>query len=113
MKCIDAIEGTVKSILNSMHLVCIEEGLDDSEYVRNAKAVIEGTKQFASNNPEVVDDPELLEHVLFVYSRSLWLAGIQPAVQGQAAKPEQIDAENEEYQTYYYDYLYNRGLYPR
>jgi len=113
MKCIDAIEGTVKSILERMHAVCVEERLEDSEYVRNIKAIIEGAKQFAIKNPEVVDHPDLLEHVLYVYSRNLWTVSQQPAGQVAPTKTEDSRADNEEYQTYYYDYLYHRGLYPR
>ena len=113
MKCIDAIEGTVKTILNNMHAVSIEDHLDDTEYVRNVSAVIEGTYQFIVNNPEIVESPELLKDVLYVYSRRLWLSGQQPPLAPEQTKPEGTAAEEEEYQTYYYDYLYHRGIYPR
>lgn len=111
MKCIDAIEGTVKTILNHMHVVSLEEHLDDTEYVRNVRAVIEATYQFIVNNPEIVETPQLLKDVLYGYSRRLWLSGQQPPL----PPPEQTAkaAEEEEYQTYYYDYLYHRGIYPR
>jgi hypothetical protein len=109
MKCIDAIEGTVKTILNHMHAVSLEEHLDDTEYVRNVRAVIEATDQFIVNNPEIVETPQLLKDVLYGYSRRLWLSGQQPPPAEQTGKA----AEQEEYQTYYYDYLYHRGIYPR
>jgi len=109
MKCIDAIEGTVKTILNHMHAVSLEEHLDDTEYVRNARAVIEAAYQFIVNNPEIVEDPQLLKDVLYGYSRRLWLSGQQPPPPAEQTGK----AEEEEYQTYYYDYLYHRGIYPR
>ena len=46
MKCIDAIEGTVKSILQQLHGLCVSiRHLDDTEYVRNVKAVIDATQE--------------------------------------------------------------------
>ena len=73
MKCIDVIEGTVKSILTQVLSVSIEDRLDDTEYVRMAKAIIDATDHFVSNNPELVDDPQLLKRVLYDFSRNLWL----------------------------------------
>ena len=113
MKCIDAIEGTVKSILTQMHVVCKEDHLDDTEYVRYAKAIIDATDIYTRNNPELVEDPKLLEHVLYIYSRDLWLNGQTVGTADQVSKNPDADADNGEYQTYYYDYLYHRGLYPR
>jgi hypothetical protein len=112
MKCIDAVEGTVKSILNRMHLVRTEDNIDDTEYVRNVKAIIEGTHQFCRENPELVEDPSLLVNVLYTFSRNLWLQSLQASLE-QPDKMKDIALENEEYQTYYFDYLYNRGMYPR
>lgn len=113
MKCIDAIEGTVKSILNHLYTVSIEDHLDDTEYVRNVHAVIEATHQFIVNNPEIVESPHLLKQVLYDYSRELWLNGQQPTVPQPLNAPDEKRVEEEEYQTYYYDYLYHRGIYPR
>ena len=113
MKCIDAIEGTVKQVISQMHTVYIEDGLDDSEFIRNIKAVIEATDQFLLANPELIEDRGILKKVLYDYSRSLWLMG-QPDVDRQSSGiSEELPSESEEYQTYYYDYLYNHGLYPR
>lgn len=112
MKCIDAIEGTVKTILQQLLVVSIEQNLDDSEYVRNVKAVIDATERFIQNNPEVVDDPELIKQVLYVHSRNLWLVQNQGAGQSEIDQAEGLASDDDEYQTYYYDYLYNRGNYP-
>jgi hypothetical protein len=114
MKCIDAIEGNVKSIIQRLHSVCIEDRLDDSEYIRNMKAVIDGTSEFAKNNPEIVTDPEILAQVLYHHSRDLWLKSQQPQETiSEQEKPALLADSDGEYETYYYDYLYHRGLYPR
>ncbi|MDA8140554.1 MAG: hypothetical protein M0036_18065 [Desulfobacteraceae bacterium] len=112
MKCIDAIEGTVKHILQQLHAVCVEENLDDTEYVRNIKAVLEGADLFTRANPEIVEDPDLLTQVLYTYSRNLWLTHQQLPSPETAGKATDSISENEEYQTYYFDYLYHRGIYP-
>jgi hypothetical protein len=111
MKCIDAIEGTVKCILNAIYSVSMEGRLDDSEYIRNIKAVIDATDHYLQLNPEVVDSPEILKRVLYDYSRSLWLTGqtCSPSTETM----ESGASEDQEYQTYYFDYLYHHGIYPR
>lgn len=109
MKCIDSIEGTVKCILNKMHSMSLENRLDDSEYIRNVKAIIDATEQYVDNNPEVVQDPQLLKKVLYVHSRDLWLSN--QSVKKQVSST--IDEEAMDYQTYYYDYVYNHNVYPR
>jgi hypothetical protein len=114
MKCIDAIEGITKAILFRLHSVKVEDRLDDSEYIRNVKAVIDGTAGFLNSNPEIVDEPQILLNVLYDYSRSLWLknqSGLE--ITSDTAQSRTLLESNEEYETYYYDYLYHRGLYPR
>ena len=113
MKCIDVIEGAVKSILTQVHTAIIEDRLDDTDYVRMTRSIIDGTDQFVSKNPELVDDPQLLKQVLYDFARNLWL--MNQKSEGEAAGGQSVpdSPENDEYQTYYYDYLYHRGLYPR
>ena len=113
MKCIDIMEGTVKSILERLYQLVVTDNLDDSEYVRNVKAVIEAVDLFLQKNPELIDDPALLKKVLYVHSRNLWLFGNQQEDPSSAKPVEILSEEQEEYQTYYFDYLYNRGLFPR
>lgn len=114
MKCIDVMEANVKSIMQRLHAVYIEDRLDDSEYIRNMKAVIEGTADFLKNNPEVVEGPELLLHVLYQYSRDLWLKSQRtPEAGPQEEKISPATSGDGEYETYFYDYLYHRGLFPR
>ena len=112
MKCIDTIEGTVKCILKDLHTNFAGSDGDDSEYVYQAKTVIEATDKYIRCNPELIEEPDLLKQVLYVFSRNLWLMGQHP--QGTTALKEKkiLKGDAEEYQTYYYDYLYNRGVYP-
>ena len=72
MKCIDAIEGTVKCILNRIHEVSLEDRRDDSEYVRSVKAIIDATDNFIEGNQEIIPDRDLLKNVLYRYSKELW-----------------------------------------
>jgi hypothetical protein len=112
MKCIDAIEGTVKNVLNRIHAVSLQDKLDDTEYVRNVKAIIDATDQFIRNNPELMDDPKLMRDELYRYSRDLWMMNAQTSEDSAAPKKES-GTDAQEYQTYYYDFLYNIGNYPR
>jgi hypothetical protein len=72
MKCIDAIEGTVKCILNRIHEVSLEDRKDDSEYVRSVKAIIDATDNFIEGNQEIIPDRDLLKNVLYRHSKELW-----------------------------------------
>jgi hypothetical protein len=111
MKCIDSIEGTVKCILKRIHTMSVENQLDDSEYIRNVKAIIDATEQYVHNNPEVVQDSQILKKVLYVHSRNLWLA--KQSEEQEKPPAEDTNDEAIEYKTYYYDYVYNHNLYPR
>ena len=112
MKCIDAIEGTVKCILKKMHADHLNNNSDDSEYIQTVKTVIDATDQYIVNNPECVENPDLLKQVLYAYSRNLWLIGEKSIDSVKPLEDEAIGLENDEYQTYYYDYIYDRGIYP-
>ena len=112
MKCIDAIEGTVKCIIKEMHTAHSRNSSDDSEYIYNVKTVIDATDQYVRNQAEFIDDPGILKQVLYLYSRDLWLTGQYPVTDDSQSKTNILDEDNDEYQTYYYDYIYNRGVYP-
>ena len=114
MKCIDAIEGTVKFIIKELYSTHVQSsvGADDSEYIYNVKSVIQGTDQYVRTHPEFIEDPQILKQVLYEYSRNLWLLGKEPAADFSETAASLTDSENDEYQTYYYDYIYNRGVYP-
>jgi hypothetical protein len=114
MKCIDAIEGTVKSIIKELYATHVQDSAnaDDSEYIYNVKTVIHATDQYVHTHPEFIEDPQILKQVLYKYSRSLWLLGKDPATVHPDISMGLTDSANDEYQTYYYDYIYNRGVYP-
>jgi hypothetical protein len=114
MKCIDAIEGTVKFIIKELYATHVQNsvGADDSEYIYNVKTVIQATDQYVRTHPEFIEDPQILKQVLYEYSRNLWLLGKEPAAVLSEPAAALMDSENDEYQTYYYDYIYNRGIYP-
>lgn len=112
MKCIDAVEGTVKYILKQLHTTHKQASTDDSEYIHKVKTVIDATEQFVGQNPEFIQDPSILKQVLYVFSRNLWLMDQQSEVLPPQAHSEFPLSDQDDYQTYYYDYLYDRGTYP-
>jgi len=100
--------------MQRLNTVCVEERLDDSEYIRNMKAIIDGTSNFLKDNPEIVEEPDILLQVLYNYSRDLWQKSQQKPESGFPEEKSAIPIDSDgEYETYYYDYLYHRGLYPR
>ena len=108
MNNLDAIEGSVKSILEKLHGVWIDTHLDDSEYIRNTKAVIEAADRFIQENREITSDPEILIDVLYQYAKELWLTHKmtveKPVGDG--------NGENGDYSEYCFDYIYKHGVYP-
>jgi hypothetical protein len=107
MKCIDAVEGTVKCIIKQLHATHHHTSSDDSEYIQQVKMVIDAIDEYVLKNPELIDDPAILKQVLYVYSRQLWLKG-----QKSRGARHRTRAKNEDYHTYYFDFLYDRGIYP-
>ena len=63
MKCIDAIEGTVKTIIKELYAVHAQNNAsaDDSEYIYNVKTVINATDQYVHLHPEFIEDPQILK----------------------------------------------------
>lgn len=109
MNCIDAIEGLAKGLLGKFADVSNEYRLDDSEYIRSVKAVIEAVALFVKNNPEVSESPELIGGVLYDFAKAQWLSRQQKIVAVDLGVGEERDLE---YQSYCYDYLYAHGNYP-
>lgn len=112
MKCIDAVEGAVKCILSQLHTAHKQAASDDSEYIHQAKTVINAAEKYIEQNPELIHDPTILKQVLYTYSRNLWLWGQQSDAKPQESHLYGSASESDDYQTYYYDYLYDRGVYP-
>jgi hypothetical protein len=115
MNCIDAIEGSVKNIIVKLHEVFLENELDDSDYIRNVKAVLNGINEFVQLNKEIISDPNILEGVLYEFSKELWLSELRNRLDQEPENKESIkdDSENDEYYGYYFDYLYAHDIYPR
>ncbi|MCD4804207.1 MAG: hypothetical protein K8R07_00850, partial [Desulfobacterales bacterium] len=109
MKCIDAIEGTIKYIISEFHQIYIEEGLDDTEYIRNIKAIIDGIDKFIQNNKEIISEAKMLKQVLYSFSKELWLANLEKSYTENVTYHD----EDKGYYDYYFDYIYNHGVYPR
>lgn len=127
MNCIDCVEGVIKDVIVNIHRMFIEERQDDTEYIRNIKAVILGADNFIQNNRELVHSPELLEKVLYSFSKQLWLKTPCEILEEDPAEAADRDKEGEEaeagcprddspyddkYYEYYFDYIYNHGVYP-
>ncbi len=108
MNNLDAIEGSVKSILEKLHGVWIDTNLDDSEYIRNAKAVIEAADRFIQENREITSEPEILIEVLYQYAKELWLTHKMTVEMPVAGEND----ENGDYSEYCFDYIYKHGVYP-
>lgn len=112
MNCIDAIEGTAKCILDRLQQISAKDRLDDTEHIRNVKAVIEAASFFLNKNQEVTDTPEVLQKVLYAYSKQLWMR-CNETDKDQDTSPNEADEDDIEYNSYYYDYIYEYGCYPR
>lgn len=110
MNCIEAAEGTAKAILLKNVDLAGEYRLDVSEYIRNAKAIIEAVLAFVKNNPEISETPDILGDILYAFAREKWLGRAQGSAEGEPSETEKADIE---YQAYCYDYIYTHGNYPR
>ncbi len=117
MNCIDAIEGVVKKIMIQFHQMFVEDRFDDTEYIRNIKSVIQAVEGYLAENQEVVSDLDTAKKVLYAYAKQLWLDNtsrirteepVEATPQAMAAM-----AENDGYNEYYFDYIYNHDVYPR
>ncbi len=114
MKCIDAIEGTVKKVIDRIHYNFVEDRQDDTEYIRNVRQVIDAACTFVKENKEVIPEPEALHRVLYEYAKELWMDQLQRSF-GSGEDPAQDVApsqEDIEYYEYYYDHIYRYGTYP-
>jgi len=108
MNNLDAIEGSVKSILESLHGVWIDSHLDDSEYIRNTRAVIDAADRYVQENREITSEPAILTGVLYRYAKELWLTHKTTVEKSVAGESD----DNGDYSEYCFDYIYERGVYP-
>jgi hypothetical protein len=114
VNCIDAVEGTVKSILVRWQQLSCDYLMDDAEHIRNVRAIIEATEHFVTQHREICATPEVLRDVLYSFAKELWR---QRAAAQRTRQPafaaEPVDEELTDYHDYYYDTLYHKGVYPR
>ena len=114
MNYIDVIEGAAKSIITQFLQMFTEDGLDDTEYARNVKAVINGMDFFILKNREIIDDPKMLKQVLYDFSKKLWIENLEKNQNDpDDFQHKKTITENDRYNEYYFDYIYNHGEYPR
>lgn len=109
MQGIDAAEGIAKAIIQNFYQNYLDNKLDDTEYTRNVKAVIEGTDNFLKKNSELISDPEIFKQVLYTHAKNLWLEN-----QYRIADSDKEDENRgkDGYYEYYFDYVYQHGNYP-
>lgn len=113
---IDAIEGTAKSVLQSLYQVFVNDRQDDTEYIRNVKAVMEALQQYARENNGILPAPEPLKLKLYRFSKSLWLENLKREAGNGPDSEIALGSDgmyHEDYYDYYFDYIYNHGVYPR
>ncbi len=108
MNCIDAIEGTAKKIILDFHTMHQLGEMDDTEFARDIRIVIDGAGVFVTNNCEITPNPELLKTVLFEYARELW-----KNTQNAKADSQNKCSSDEGYDDYYFDYIFRHGIYPQ
>ena len=115
MKCTGTIEGTVKFIIDQLHKMYVEERLDDSDYIRCVKIIINAADTYLKRQKEITIEPNLLKDGLYTYSKELWLKRQGSEQVGTVSLYENaiVIQPNDDYQDYYYDYIYNQDLYPR
>ncbi|RPH49700.1 MAG: hypothetical protein EHM85_12930 [Desulfobacteraceae bacterium] len=111
MNCIDAVEGTAKSIIEGLFQLFIESNHDDTEYIRNIKRVMYSTELFLQNNREITGYPETLKKVLYEYAKDLWIKNLVNNIQTDDRISAKI-FEKIEYHEYYFNHIYNHGTYP-
>ncbi len=111
MNCIDAVEGTVKSIINGCFQLYVESGLDDTEYIGYIKRIMDSTDSFLQDNKEIAGNPQTLKDVLYGYARDLWLKHLANKTKLNGEDKGHI-LEKLEYHEYYFDYIYYHGTYP-
>ncbi len=107
MKCIDAVEGLIISVLKEFFSEYCPSR-DDSEYTLNVKIILKAADKFVREHKEIIGDPEILTKILYEHARELWITDMM-----KRHLPEETDIEKErDYYTYYFDHLYSQGVYP-
>jgi len=114
MDSVAAIIGVTKIVLGKLHLLCLENRLDDTEYIRNVKAVLEGVGAFSDSNRDISENSESIKNELYLFAKNLWLNSLNNIHDdGPESWYETSGSDDNEYREYYYDYIYKHGVYPR
>jgi len=113
MNCIDAIEGTLKKIIDHMYENFISDQMDDTEYIRNVKVVIEAVNSFINENREIASHPEVVKKILYEYARDKWIAHRPDShLKSKTAGQDEGVSIDFDYFCYYFDHIYDRGVQP-
>jgi len=113
MNCIDAIEGIIKRIIDRTLEDLFSDRLDDTEYIRNIKTVIFAAEAFMRENKEIFNNPEIVKRILYDYAKDKWMNHrVKPQHKNKTTTYKADNLFDLEYLYYYYDYIYDRGVYP-
>ncbi len=112
MDCADAVKRAIECVLAKLHDGCVEDRLDDTEYIRNVRAVLEGTDMFFRDNAEILGDPQEVKASLHEFSKTLWMHHLEK-IRKKETDMKDEEAEDDGYYDYYYNYVYTHGVYPR
>ncbi len=114
MNCIDAIEGIVKTIVDCTLEDLASDNLDDTLFIHSVKTTITATLTFLSKNIEVSDNPDLVKRIIYDYAKEKWITHWIACEKRdhQMIEDGNIKSVDRAYLDYYYDYIYDRGVYP-
>lgn len=114
MNFIDAIEGTGCSILQRLYRSYLDSRRDDSEFIGNVKMVIEGIEAFIQAHAELMIQSDVVVKVLYNHARQLWLEGDETEAAEKSGDGDgSAEDDSAAYRRYYFDYIYQHGVYPR
>jgi len=101
------------AILKNFFDYYCEQKLDDAEYVRVVKVIINGVQESMLSSDIVEKEVVSLKNSLIGFNRKLYKdLWIKDAKEHE--DPEHIDSDSEsESATYYFDYIYEHGEHPR
>lgn len=72
---------------------------------------MDAVDDFLQAHPELMmNDPRILKRILYDYSREVWMRTIMN--QNDLESDALTVLDREEYQQYYFDYIYHNGVYP-
>lgn len=114
MNSIDTIEGIVREIIDRSFEDLESDARDDSDYIRNIKTVLTAVETFFKNNVEITTTPDsVIRQILYDYAKEKWM---DYKLNGQDDRKkltnEMGHSNNREYLNFYFDYIYDRGVYP-